>query len=167
MTFALLTPEEQQAIWFLGSLVHIRLGGGHTDGQLAVVHHEGERGFGSPRHRHLLADETFLVLEGELSVELDGDFQSAGPGSAVFLPRQRSHAFVITSPVARYVTLHTPADFDALLLASGSVAVPGVDAPPTEASDLAELARIAREHSIEILGPPPSLEEALGPRPRT
>ena len=65
--------------------------------------------------------------------------------------------------MARYVTLHTPADFDALILASGSVTVPGVDAPPAEASDLAELTRIAREHSIEILGPPPSLEDALGP----
>jgi quercetin dioxygenase-like cupin family protein len=100
MTFALLTPEEQQAVWFLGSLVHIRLGGSQTDGQLAVVHHEGERGFGSPRHRHLLADETFLVLEGELSVEFDGDFQSAGPGSAVFLPRQRSHAWRSRGPPA-------------------------------------------------------------------
>ena len=65
------------------------------------------------------------------------------------------------------MTLHTPADFDALLLASGSVAVPDVDAPPDEASDLTERARIAHEHSIEILGPPPSLEEALGPPPRT
>lgn len=164
MTYALLTPEEQQAIWFLDSLVHIRMGGPQTGGQLAVVHHEGERGFGSPRHRHLLADETFLVLEGELSVELEGQFQPAGPGSAVFLPRERSHAFVITSPMARYLTLHTPADFDQLILATGSAATAGVVAPPAEALDLAELARIARDHSIEILGPPTSLEDALGPR---
>ena len=167
MTFASLTPEEQHAVWFLGSLVHIRLGGAQTGGQLAVIHHQGERGFGSPRHRHLLADETFLVLEGELSVEFDGDFQRAGPGSAVFLPRQRSHAFVITSPMARYVTLHTPADFDALILASGSVTAPAGGAPPAGSSDLAELTRMAREHSIEILGPPPSLEDALGPGTRT
>jgi len=151
--YALLTPEEQQAVRFLGSLVHIRIGGAQTGGQLAVVHHAAERGFGSPRHRHLLADETFLVLEGEMRVELDGQFHAAGAGSAVFLPRERPHSFVITSPSARYLTLHTPADFDQLILAAG-------------ASEPAEMARIAREHSIEILGPPPSLHDALGPPER-
>lgn len=154
--------EEQQAVWFLGSLVQLRVCGAQTAGQLAVIHHVGARGFGSPRHRHLRADETFLVLEGELSVELDGEFQPAGPGSAVFLPRQRSHAFVITSPQARYLTVHTPADFDGLVLAAGSMVNPNCIAPPHDSVNTAELTRIARSYGIEILGPPPSLDDALG-----
>lgn len=76
---AILTPEVQQAVWFLGALIRVRAGGDATAGSLAVLEHEGERGYSSPRHRHLADEETFFVLDGELRVEVGDQALVAGP----------------------------------------------------------------------------------------
>jgi len=73
------------------------------------------------------------------------------------LPRQLPHAFVVTSPQARFLTLHTPAGFDEFTLAAGSPAVAPFEEPPDELPpDPAVLAATAASYGIEILGPPPS-----------
>src|SRR5258708_195963 len=69
---AVLTPEEQSAVWFFRSLVRVRLGGFVTGGELAVLGQRGERGYGSPVHQHQADDEIFFVIDGELRVEVDG-----------------------------------------------------------------------------------------------
>jgi len=145
----------QKAVWFLGALVRVRAGGAATAGQFAILEHEAARGFGSPVHRHDVAEETFFVLDGELRVEVDGHAHAAGAGAVAFLPRRLPHAFVVTSPHARYLTLHLPAGFDGFALAAGTAATstaPPADEPPP---DLAALAVLARRYDIEILGPPP------------
>jgi quercetin dioxygenase-like cupin family protein len=153
---AILTPELQRAVWFLGSLVRIRAGGDATGGRLAILEHHAERGYGSPLHRHDVAEETFLVVDGELRVEVDGQALVAGAGAVAFLPRRIPHAFVVTSPQAWYFTLHTPAGFDQFALTAGTPAT--TDTPPADAlpPDPAALAAMARAYDIEILGPPPS-----------
>jgi quercetin dioxygenase-like cupin family protein len=155
---AILTPETQQAIWFLGALTHIRAGADATGGRLAVVEHQAERGLGSPVHRHRVDDETFLVLEGELRVEVDGQARAAGAGAVAFLPHGLPHAFVVTSPQARYLTIHTPAGFDQFTIAAGTP-VDATSGPPVGELPLdpAALAGMAAEYGIEILGPPPAV----------
>lgn len=156
---AILPPDLQQAVWFLGALVRIRAGGDATGGQLAILEHNCERGFSSPLHRHD-AEETFMVLDGELRIEVDGQTQSAGAGAVAFLPRQLPHAFVVTSPQARYLTLHTPAGFDQFTIAVGTRSADGSTARPDDLPpdpSPAELARIAAGYGIEILGPPLTL----------
>jgi quercetin dioxygenase-like cupin family protein len=157
-TPAILTPEIQQAVWFLGKLVRIRAGGAATAGSLAVLEHQAERGFSSPMHRHLADDETFFVIDGELRVEVGGQAHVAGAGAVAFLPRQLPHAFVVTSPQARYLTLHTPAGFDRFTLAAGTPAGSADTMPPEEAPpDPAALAALASSYGIEFVGPPPTL----------
>ena len=102
-------------------------------------------------HRHRVDDETFLVLEGELRVEVDGQARAAGPGAVAFLPRGLAHAFVVTSAQARYLTIHTPAGFDQFALAVGTSV--GQTSTP---NDPAALAAMAAEYGIEVLGPPPT-----------
>ena len=125
----ILSEEEQQAVWFLGALVRVRVHGSSTAGTLAVKEHNGERGYSSPLHRHRNDDETFLVLDGELRVEVDGVTKSAGPGASAMLPRRLPHSFVVTSPQARFLTIHTPAGFEEFTIEAGEPAV-SFDAPP-------------------------------------
>ena len=152
---AMLPSEVQQAVWFLGSLVRIRASGRDTAGRLALLEHHAERGYGSPVHRHLADEETFFVIDGELRVEVGGEANAAGAGSVAFLPRQLPHAFVVTSPQAWYLTLHTPAGFDGFVRAAGTPATGAMtmppDAPPPGPD---ELAAIASSFGIEIVGPP-------------
>lgn len=77
-TPAILTPEVQQAVWFLGALVRVRTGGDSTAGSLAVLEHQAERGYASPVDRHLADGETFFVLDGELRVEVGGEAHASG-----------------------------------------------------------------------------------------
>jgi len=105
---AILAPEVQQAVWFMGALVRVRASGENTAGCLDVLEHKGERGYSSPLHRHLAEEETFFVLDGELRVEVGGEAHASGPGAVAFLPRQLPHAFVVTSPQAWFLTVHTP-----------------------------------------------------------
>ena len=153
---AILSADVQQAVWFLGALVTVRADGKATGNQLAILEHAGERGYSSPLHSHQADEETFFVLEGELRVEVGGKASAAGPGSVAFLPRQLPHAFVVTSPQARFLTFHTPAGFDAFTVAAGTPAVS--DHPPIDElpPDPAELARLAAKYGIEIIGPPPA-----------
>jgi quercetin dioxygenase-like cupin family protein len=155
---AVLTPGEQQAVWFPGALIKVRIGSAATGGRLAILEHEGLRGYSSPLHRHEADEETIFVLEGELRVEVDGIAAAAGPGAVAFLPRQFSHAFVVTSPQARFLTLHTPGGFDDFTVAAGSVASAPYDA--ATANDLppdpAALAKLAASYGVAILGPPPT-----------
>jgi quercetin dioxygenase-like cupin family protein len=154
---AILTPEVQQAVWFMGALVRIRASGDATGGRLDLLEHQGERGYGSPVHRHLAEEETFFVIDGEVRVEVDGQAHTAGAGAVAFLPRQLPHAFVVTSPRAHFLTLHTPGGFDNFTRAVGSPATATDTMPPEEGPpDPATLAAIASSYGIEIVGPPPT-----------
>jgi mannose-6-phosphate isomerase-like protein (cupin superfamily) len=154
---AFLTPEAQQAVWFLGGLIRVRANGDATVGRLAILDHQAERGYNSPLHRHNADEETFFVIDGELRVEVGGQAQAVGAGAVAFLPRQVPHAFVVTSRQARFLTLHTPAGFDRFTLAAGRPAET-LDAPPVDElpPDPAALAAMAGSYGIEILGPPPT-----------
>ena len=154
---AVITPEDQSAVWFLGSRVQVRLSSTTTAGQLAVLEHHGERGYGSPLHSHRADEETFVVLEGELRFEVDGEISHAGPGSVAFLPRRLAHAFVVTSAEARFLTLHTPAGFDEFTVAAGTAAGSSASTPPAVLvdPDPAALSELAAAYGIDIIGPAP------------
>lgn len=66
-----------------------------------------------------------------------------------------AHGFVIASPQARFLTLHTPGGgFDELVAETG---VPLLDGEPTQVGhgpDPEELTRISASHGIRIMGPP-------------
>jgi quercetin dioxygenase-like cupin family protein len=152
----LLTEQEQQAVWFLGALVRVRTHGSSTAGALAVLEHNGERGYASPLHRHRDDEETFIVLDGELRVEVDGASKSAGPGAAAILPRGVNHSFVVTSTDARFLTIHTPAGFEAFTIEAGVPAASLAVDPNVLPPDPAALAAMAARYGIDILGPPPA-----------
>lgn len=138
-------PADQRAVWFLDVLTRVRIDGAATGGALSVLEHQEERGHATPLHRHDIADETFLMLDGTLRVEVDGESYTAGAGALAFLPRKRTHRFIVTSPTAHFLTLHTPAGFEDFV----------TTAPP--GASPAALKELAASYGIEILGPPLTL----------
>lgn len=150
-------PAEQQVLPFLGSPERLVIAGEQSGDEFAVFETSATRGHSSPTHRHLRASETFIVLEGEMLVEVGGERQFASAGSAAVLPRNIPHGFVVVSPSARYLTLHTPSGFEDFVREVSSAAGSG-DGPDRET-----LRAIAAEHGIEILGPGPALPSSEGP----
>ena len=141
------TPASQPVLTFLGSPERLLMAGHHTAGEFALFESSGSRGHNAPKHRHLHASETFIVLEGEILIEVDGAQTTARAGDVAVLPRGLPHTFVIVSETARYMTLHTPAGFEAFVREVSELAHTGA------APDRAALVELASGHGIEILGP--------------
>ncbi len=64
-------------------------------------------------HTHEEEDDAFLILEGELTFDLDDGPVAAGPGTFVLVPPGVEHGFTNhgSKPV-RMLNIHAPAGFD-------------------------------------------------------
>jgi quercetin dioxygenase-like cupin family protein len=149
------TSADQPVLQFLGAPERLMLAGAQSGGEFALFQSAGERGHTAPRHRHRHASETFIVLDGELLVQAGAERLVVGPGDVAVLPRDQEHTFLVVSATARYLTLHTPAGFDAFVRAVSDAAQAGGGAPP----DRAALIALAAGHGIDITGPGLTLDD--------
>jgi quercetin dioxygenase-like cupin family protein len=140
-------PKNQPVLDFAGSLERLLVGGPQAGGEFALAEATGPRGHTAPRHRHLHATETLVVVDGELLVEVGDERRTAGPGAVAVLPRLVPHTFVVVSTAARYLVLHTPAGFDDFIHEVDAASRAGEKLGPPA------LTEIAGKHGIEILGP--------------
>jgi quercetin dioxygenase-like cupin family protein len=81
---------------------------------LATIHSKGQL---VPRHFHVYQDETFEILDGELTVEFGGKTTVYQAGEKVTLPKNEAHNHYNNSNAAvRYVHTVSPAlDFELLI----------------------------------------------------
>jgi quercetin dioxygenase-like cupin family protein len=149
-------PASQPVLDFLGSAERLLIAGGQSGGEFALFDATGERGHTAPRHRHRRASETFVVLDGEILIEAGVDRRVATAGDVAVLPRDQVHTFMVVSASARYLTLHTPAGFDAFVRGV-SDAARAVGAPLGRGA----LVDLAAEHGIDIIGPGLTLDDYL------
>jgi quercetin dioxygenase-like cupin family protein len=158
-TFAL-GRDEGEAWWWTGELATIKATGEQTDGRYALVEVLAPEGVPIPLHVHHKEDETFYLLEGEMTFYVGDETLKAGPGSFVFGPRDVPHTYTVDSGPARLLFLFTPAGFKGFVKEAGEPAreltLPPPTAPPDEAT-MEEFMAIACRYGAEILGPPPSL----------
>jgi quercetin dioxygenase-like cupin family protein len=66
-----------------------------------------------PLHRHLDADETLYILEGDFQFVLDGKTTAAPPGAFLFVPKGAWHTVEnVGSTMGRMLVLLTPPGFE-------------------------------------------------------
>jgi quercetin dioxygenase-like cupin family protein len=145
-------------IWFLHNRVRIHISAAQTDGSFALLESTGPAGDQTPLHVHHADDEGFYVLEGEITLWVGDEQHVLRAGESVLAPRGVPHTVGVGDRDARWLVTSTPAGFEAFVRAVGSTepqaALPSPD----------ELARVAAEHGIEILGPPGTLPTELEAR---
>lgn len=138
-------------IRFLGLPTWIKADRELTGGHFSLIEQIIPAGFESPWHVHLSEDETFYVVEGQMSVILEDGRRLLQAGDLAFGPRNVPHGFRIEGDEpARILLMTTGSDF-ADFIAETSVAS---DTPPA-APDMALLMAAAERHHIAILGPLP------------
>jgi quercetin dioxygenase-like cupin family protein len=147
-----LEPGAGEHVWFLDHLVTVKLrGAGAPWGVLEVALPAGAR---TPFHRHDDDDETLYVLEGELTLFLEGGRVVQGrPGCCLHLPRGIAHGFR-TETAIRMLVLCQPEGFVEFTRDYG-VPAPRAEVPPPALPDFPRLEALARKHHIELLGPLP------------
>ena len=143
---------------------HLRFWGGgvltmkataeETGGAFLLFEDLMAQGKTTPLHVHANEDEALYVLEGELLVHIDGHDHPVGPRGVAIAPRGVPHAFVVTSPTARVLTLQTPGSAEAFYRGAREPA--SADTDPSGPVDLARVRDSAdRTGGMQVLGPPP------------
>jgi quercetin dioxygenase-like cupin family protein len=142
-----MTPPADAVIWN-GVTYRILVPAAATEGRLGIFESEDHPGYGPPRHIHNDADETFVVLEGEVEFLLNGVARHCSPRDTVFVPRGTEHTFCVrgTAP-ARMLTVMTPGGFEGFFrdMAQGAYRIP---------QDMPRIAAIAATYQLEFTGPP-------------
>lgn len=151
------SPGEGRAIWHLDTLMTFKALADETGGRLAVWEQLLPSGSSPPLHVHHHEDEAWFVLEGTVTFQVADSTWTAEAGSFVWAPRGLPHSFRVDSPDARLLALSVPGGFDRFVDATGRPAEAATLPPPPDGPpDMAALVAAAREHGMEVLGPPMS-----------
>jgi quercetin dioxygenase-like cupin family protein len=144
--------------WWKTGRIAAKVTGAETGGSFAQVETIDPRGTATPLHIHRNEEESFFVLEGELTVLVDEDRLELGTGDFALVPRGVPHAYVVRSEVARMLVTFSPSGFEQAFADLG-VAVADSPEPPVETviPSSEEIVAAFAPYGCEILGPPPVL----------
>ena len=143
-----------ERLWFLGTLATIKLPGEASDGRFALIEFLFPHHTSPPLHTHP-QDESYIVLEGRLTIQAGEQRFELEAGAAAVVPLGVAHTFRVDSDTARVLVLSTPAGLDRMVR-DGAVPASRPTLPPADAPRPApeELARIFEAHNQVTLGPP-------------
>jgi quercetin dioxygenase-like cupin family protein len=146
-------------VWWKSGRVTVKAGAAEAGNAFSQIEVDDPRGSGPPLHLHHNEDETFYVLEGEVTVLVGDERIDLNAGDYLFAPRGIAHAYVVRSERARMFVTASPGGVEQFFVRQG-VPVTGSE-PPTDAVMLPmdELVRLFAEYGCEILGPPLSLSD--------
>lgn len=150
--------ENPTLIWFLNTLVKIRVPNTSGQDEITIMEHRAPAGDSPPLHIHRNQDEGFVVLDGEIRVNMDGKEIIARKESALLAPKGIPHSYkVISAEGARFLTITRGPDFEGLVRFLGRPAerdaLPVPSGPPSP-EQAAKLAEICAKFGIDLIGPP-------------
>jgi mannose-6-phosphate isomerase-like protein (cupin superfamily) len=144
-------------LWFLDNLAYVHVAGNQSGESFSLSELVGARGNMPPLHVHHRDDETFYVIDGEVTLFYGDHEVSIGPGQALLTPRDIPHTYRVDSDRARWLVINSPSGFEQFLL-DASEPAPSPELPPLgRPADPQALAQAAAVYGIEILGPPGTL----------
>ena len=146
-------------VWWKSGRITVKAGGAEAGHAFSQIETDDPRGSGPPRHLHHNEDETFYILEGEVTALVGEERIDLAAGDYLFAPRGIAHSYVVRSERARMFVTLSPAGIDELFVSLG-VPVMGAE-PPTDAvmPPRDELVRLFAGYGCEILGRPLSLSD--------
>lgn len=126
-----------------------------TNALLSLTEYHAPPAGGPPLHMHTLEDETFYILEGEVTFYVGGNIIKAPAGTTVFAPRNTPHTFKnCTDKWAKFIMVVTPPDnFERFYARISEKHANGSDPTPDEV--ITRIGKLAPEHGLQIMGPNP------------
>jgi mannose-6-phosphate isomerase-like protein (cupin superfamily) len=119
------------------------------DGQVSVFHLNVPPMSGPPLHRHSREDEWFYVLDGEITIEIDGQRTRLRADASGFAPRGTAHAFQnFSGTTSKMLVMTMPGGFERFFAEVDS-ANEGRAEP-----DFVRLEQLMNQYGMELLGPP-------------
>jgi quercetin dioxygenase-like cupin family protein len=144
-----------RSVWYSGWLLTFLATAEETQGGFALIEAVAGKGNVPPPHIHQREEETFYVLEGEMTFFVGDRTIKATPGTMVIVPRRTLHSFVIESDRVRMLTLLTPAGMEGWFK-EFSVPAPSMTLPPPADVPYSEIEKMmaqASKFGIEFIPP--------------
>jgi len=150
------TPPNQ--LWFLDSLVTIRVSTSEGQDGLSIIEHQMPHGSSPPMHIHRTEDEVFHILEGDYRLKLQDKELRAGPGEVLIAPKGMPHTYRVESAKGgRCLTITARGDFERFVRAMARPAerpeLPALAGPPLPEA-IQALKTMAAKYGIDLVGPP-------------
>jgi quercetin dioxygenase-like cupin family protein len=147
-------PVEGRTIAVVGDVYRFLATGDDTDGKYAMWEASVPPGGGPPPHVHSREEESFLVLEGEITIQA-GDERIVGTaGAFVNMPVGILHSFKnATDQPARMIISVAPAGLEEMFFEVGQPVGPGENAPPPSMAEIERLLAVAPNYGLEIRVP--------------
>jgi quercetin dioxygenase-like cupin family protein len=146
----------EQSFWYSGWLLTFLATGQDTGGRFALMEQVGRKGDVPPRHIHHREDETFYVVEGEMTFSVGDQTIKVPVGTMVFAPRDIAHSFTIDSEEVRVLVMVAPAGAEGFFKAC-SVPAPAMTLPPSmdepPYSEIQKMMALAPEYGFEFVKP--------------
>ena len=149
-----LMATDRRPLWFIANKARIHLEGTDTGGVFDLVEVDGRRGDMPPLHVHHDADETFIVIDGRISIHLPDRCVILRPGESCFAPRGVPHVYRVESEQARWFGVGNPPGFADFVREASDPAEDDGFPPSGREPDIDRIGSAAAAHGIELLGPP-------------
>lgn len=140
----MMAPELGNSYWYIGHLMSILLSGRDTGGSFALIHGYEIKGLEPPPHTHSREDESFYLLEGEITYKAGDEVMNAKKGDWVFLPRGIQHSFQVLTDQAEVLIHLSPAGFENYFIEmsepAGALVIPARPQGPPDVKRIIETA---------------------------
>lgn len=152
------TTLPTEPLWFLDSLVTIRVSASAGQDGISILEHLIPFGSSPPLHFHREEDEVFHVLEGEFRVRIQDQEHRLRAGDIRLIPKGTPHTYRIESAQGgRCIAITVGGDFERFVRAVSRPAerpeLPPRGGPPSPDAVQA-LKTTAAKFGIEFVGPP-------------
>jgi len=150
----LINRSKENSYWYIGHLMSLLFTSEQTDGQYALLRATERKGLEPPPHTHTKEDETFLILEGEVTYTVGNQTFNAKAGDVMFLPKNIQHSFKIKTETLETLMLLTPGGFENYFIEmsdpAGELQLPPMPQGPP---DIAKLIATASKYGIHFAKP--------------
>jgi len=144
-------PNEGQTIAIVGDVYRFMATGDDTDGKYATFEAVVRPCGGPPPHIHSREEESFYVLEGEITFQVGDERIVAKAGTFANMPVGSLHSFRNdTDRLARMIISVAPAGLEKMFLEVGQPVAFGQQAPPPSKAEIDKLLAVAPSYGIEI-----------------
>lgn len=148
------TPSAGRTIAVVGDIYRFLATGEETDGKYAMWEAIVPPGGGPPPHVHSREEESFYLLDGEITFMIDGERIVATTGTFANLPVGSLHSFQnFTDKTARMLISVAPAGLEKMFFEVGQPVQLGDQPPPPSQAEIEKLLAVAPSYGIEIRVP--------------
>jgi len=136
----------------VGDVYRFLATGEETGGKYALMEALVGPGGGPPPHIHTREEEGFYILEGEITLFVEGQRIVASAGMSANIPIGALHAFKNeSSKPARMLVTVAPAGLEKMFFEVGQPVPPGTtSAPPPTAAEIEKLLSVVPRYGVEI-----------------